>query len=791
MPSSRLLPLSSFLVLSVLLWPSPGSLTEARCGYPELPDSAQLVSSHFEEVGYFAEGQKVKVICENGLIGHERSEAEMLANLMGNFESPTKPNYSDDAPVENYMAVDSADLIVCQNSHWNSSGLRCLHRVELDARNVQVQWKSGVQAVPSLHTLVDRNAHTCLDIDLDSEHLNAKKGQQPETVLFSIRLDGKQAGRRLPRVVLMMKQSGRDAEQMTAGHSNVTLLEDLIMDLNSVANFSAEPVDNASGSDNGVEVEEAKRFLDFVYETEFTAGAEALNYSGPVKMMVLGEDDASDRRHKVLHVGRQHEVRISVSLGSTTTTGSSSAKQSSLECFFNEDAAITVERNFSTELLVFDCQSPAGANQSSDLIWVRLDIAQLVNEGADNSSSSISNETSVSQSGNSSTTTETTSVSARSHLIQLCGVEAFGVVESASCGKPYVPIYGIVTKTKDSSSSNTGGELVTAEYGCMSGYRAINLTVEEQRQFANTPLAATLQSQNGDSVGGGPVSAGNQLLTLRRRCDPLTHQWSPSVEDIYCEPVVSCRQAPPIGDARKFYFEYGKLDNLKRAIGGRSTATLRCLQVTDFVVPFTLFSCDPSGQWIKLTGNKGNNSAGTDPLPSCRSMLLGRSSRRGRPSHFHHHYYHYYQNGETPANRTSIIIFGRQINDNKYLIYYGAAGLFLLFGGSFIILFHVRRMAKKISRQMRERSYMAADKGVADHFLPVGGNGMDSGNLPPYYNNSANDAFYEGGGGGGATMFSNDLPPPATPISMPTSGLEKSDYKDKNNLSSNFDSIKF
>lgn len=80
---------------------------------------------------------------------------------------------------------------------------------------------------------------------------------------------------------------------------------------------------------------------------------------------------------------------------------------------------------------------------------------------------------------------------------------------------------------------------------------------------------------------------------------------------------------------------------------------------------------------------------------------------------------------------------------------------------------------------MRERSYMAAERGVSDSFLPVSA-GMDG---TSYYNDSYDSA----------TLFSNDLPPPATPISMPTSGLEKNDYKDKsgNNLSAGFDSIKF
>lgn len=94
-------------------------------------------------------------------------------------------------------------------------------------------------------------------------------------------------------------------------------------------------------------------------------------------------------------------------------------------------------------------------------------------------------------------------------------------------------------------------------------------------------------------------------------------------------------------------------------------ATLRCLVLSDFVLPYTLLKCDAaSGHWVRL-GKKN------DTQPVCHPSLLSRGSRRGR---YHHRYYHYHQN-ETPVNRTTIILFGRHLDDNKCLIYYGAAGL--------------------------------------------------------------------------------------------------------------------
>lgn len=52
-----------------------------------------------------------------------------------------------------------------------------------------------------------------------------------------------------------------------------------------------------------------------------------------------------------------------------------------------------------------------------------------------------------------------------------------------------------------------------------------------------------------------------------------------------------------------------------------------------------------------------------------------------------------------------IMLFGKNFVKDKHLAMYGIAALTLLFVSSALILFHVRRLAKKISRQMRENLY--------------------------------------------------------------------------------------
>ncbi|OTF77982.1 hypothetical protein BLA29_009239 [Euroglyphus maynei] len=130
------------------------------------------------------------------------------------------------------------------------------------------------------------------------------------------------------------------------------------------------------------------------------------------------------------------------------------------------------------------------------------------------------------------------------------------------------------------------------------------------------------------------------------------------------------------------------------------------------------------------------------------------------------------------------VLWGHKLTDNKYLTYYGGAGIVILFLASFIILIHVRRMAKKMSKQMREQTYISMEKSNNDAFMSMGSaNQMDNTGNPPDYYSETN--FFDAN-----TMYSSDLPPPATPISMPVNngGVGKSTKHDLNN---NFDSIKF
>src|SRR5699024_648617 len=112
-------------LMACLLWPSASNRAEARCGYPELPFMAQLSSVHFENFGFFEEGQLIKVFCEHGLLGHKGKEATTMSN------------YSVEQ--ENFMTMGSEGWIECRNSRWNATGLRCLRMVELDPNNIQVK----------------------------------------------------------------------------------------------------------------------------------------------------------------------------------------------------------------------------------------------------------------------------------------------------------------------------------------------------------------------------------------------------------------------------------------------------------------------------------------------------------------------------------------------------------------------------------------------------------------------------------------------------------------------------
>ena len=654
--------------------------TQARCGFPDLPTLAQILTAFedfdlFQNWNYFEERQLVKIICETGLVGYK------VTNRTTN---------STDFIIENHAFIE------CRDNRWNSTDLHCLQGVQLAPNNTVLTGETDDPLVDSavtenLESLIDNNALTCVNIT--QNHL-----QNGQTFWFRLKLND--STRVIPRVALIIENKMNLVEDKTK--DNMSVLENLILELNNQANLS-----DTANHDGNVEVEEAKRFLDFVYQHEF------LNQTHIPKMLLLSNEESVQRKERVI-VTAQYEYRISIQVKDTS-------KQKNIrQCDFNEDVAIS-EQNVSSEFLIFDCHFDDIVTDKIDSIDIQLKATKL------NDLSYTGGEEDANA------------------AIQICGLNIFAVVDN-KCGKPSVPIYGMVTQNKQ-----VDGKLV-AQYSCMSGYRLVNSTIENQRLL--NVLWDDISSE----------------IVLNRFCDEETKQWTPKFDDILCAPLYSCKNMPPLIDSTKFYFEFSKLDNLKRAIGDVTTATLRCNMLTDYVTPYTQYKCDQSGEWVRV--GKDQNK-----VPVCRPLPY--RTHRLKNSHYYHHYYHYYPN-EPTSNRTTLL-FGRQLNDNKYLTYYGIAGIIILFGGSFIVLFHVRRMAKKISRQMRERAYINAEKGGSDSFMPMSV-GMD-GNLPPYYNNES--SYFDGN-----NEYSNDLPPPTTPISMPSTLTNRTE-KDKNNLSVNFDSIKF
>lgn len=653
-------------LLACSLWPPQ---TEARCGYPELPFMAQL-SSVFENLdvfqnwNYFEERQSVEVICESGLVG---------------FRSPS--GGGDRFEIQNRVTIQ------CRNNRWNSSTLHCVQAIPL--AGTRVKSESGMPNAATLSPLVDGNAFSC--VDLSAQHL-----LHSSTLVLHAKLN---SSRLVPRISLIV-----ESEREERSGDNVSLVESVIMEMNRLANLSDSPL----GGEGNVEVEEAKRFLDFVSTQQLSL----LNHTRIPRVLLSTGSGTGDRKERVFNTSH-YEIRLSVQTGSGSP--SSSSPPSTHHCEFNENVAITGP-NVSSQFLIFDCQLDDIVADMVDDISIRI-VARKLNDPRLLAERE-----------------ETKPV------IRLCGLDVFALA-SGQCGKPSVPIYGMVTQAKQ-----VDGKLV-AQYSCMSGYHLANSSLENRKS-----LNSVWDEERGPIV-------------MSRVCQASGMQWTPPFDDILCVPLYSCKNPPPVIDSSKFFFDFDKLDSLKRAIGGVSTATLRCQMLTDYVEPFTQYQCHKSGVWIRVDSSEKE--------PECRAAPY---RGRVRNSHYYRRYYRYYKSDYPRSNRT---LFGRQLTDNKYLTYYGTAGIVLLFGGSFLILFHVRRMAKKISRQMRERAYMNVEKGGSEGFMPMN-TGLDS-NLPPYYTNEAN--YFD------ANLYSSDLPPPTTPISMPSvtnRGKEKGA-----NPGANFDSIKF
>nr|XP_027195556.1 uncharacterized protein LOC113790133 [Dermatophagoides pteronyssinus] len=444
--------------------------------------------------------------------------------------------------------------------------------------------------------------------------------------------------------------------------------------------------------------------------------------------------------------------------------------KSNIDCYFNENIIIGnhMINNMSTEFLMFDC--PIDYDQLNDdnidndnSFRIRINIEPIhVNDNDNNQKHSIDK-------------------------IEICGFQAFSIANE-QCGQPSIPINGLVTQIQRSNDH------LIAQYTCIQGYRIANMKNELK---TGLNFDHDHQSNNNDQKFQNNKNKTDKHLSsssidndiMERTCNPKIHRWTPDFNDVLCVPKYWCRNPPPMPDATKFLFEYSKLDNLNRAVADLSMATLRCLMVTHNVKPYTIYRCDRSGEWIKVGKVANYTEPEPDCIPSKYRTGVPPPSPNGRYYRGYRRYYYHYYPPQSSSNMNTVL-WGHKLTDNKYLTYYGGAGIVILFLASFIILIHVRRMAKKMSTQMREQTYMSMEKSNNDAFMSMGSaNQMDT-NPPDYYSETN---FFDAN-----TMYSSDLPPPATPISMPVNGSSGSSggggvggKSTKHDLSSNFDSIKF
>lgn len=732
---------ATVLVLLVVGVGSMAGQAEARCGYPELPPLI-VAPEELQHWVFFEEGQRMRLTCQAGPIG--------VAPWAGT--TAAKPRF---------VLVGGAIDIECRGNQWNTTGLVCLRMVPmrkvLDRDSAMFSAMTSMttnheDAMPMVNVLFDDNVNTCKSI---IEEQKSKRDTRQEYKVMLI--DHKERlvfNRRFPRVALMVQRSNVTEMGLPEVEREIVKKSEAVMN---------DPNGNDTGAtDAMVEVEESKSFLDFVYH-QFVNQTEAATTAEKLQPMPTGggggsgDDDETTGKANVAASGKQFQLSdgrvVTISVELSVAEGGLQRR-----CHLNQDGTLQRSHGDVTlELLIFEC--PLLEHLVVDEDQANEITVNIVTSG----------------------TTNKDEVK-RSNLM-LCGLEAF-VVADTDCGSPYIPIYGsLTTKHRAGGKDEVVGskQELEAIYTCTKGYRIINITETVQTELALYQMSL---AGNTSTALVAPAASG-KVNHIVRTCGPSTsHRWSPLVQDIHCMPKVACRSLPAMVDTAKFYFEYARLDHLNRAIGGVSMATLRCQTLTEFVAPFTMYACGREGRWQLVTGRNATNP------PECRPSFNG--GRRGR----YYHHYHYYQ--QSKQNHSSMLLFGRRLDDNKYLIYYGVAGLVILFGGSFIILFHVRRMAKKISHQMRERSYMSIEKsaiagyggnGQGGNFMTMdeqlgGGGGANQG----YYGEADNNALYDSG-----TLFSNDLPPPTTPISMPTHLGANSNRKTKNTTPSlsNFDSIKY
>ncbi|CAG2170365.1 unnamed protein product [Oppiella nova] len=185
-----------------------------------------------------------------------------------------------------------------------------------------------------------------------------------------------------------------------------------------------------------------------------------------------------------------------------------------------------------------------------------------------------------------------------------------------------------------------------------------------------------MRIQNGTKIAEYVCAKGYEMVgPSLRTCGP-DGLWKPP-QPPRCEPEIRCLTGL-VERVENFTFEYKDFDLFGNALPDVSTIVYHCLNRSLVAVPATELYCQPDGNWSQV-----------DYIPDCHP-------------------------------RRMYAVFGHHFLNDKHLMYYGGAGLVVLFIGSFVILFQMRRLAKKISRQMREKSYFDQEKQL------------------PHYNNETN-----------------------------------------------------
>ncbi|KAH9413804.1 hypothetical protein DERP_014636 [Dermatophagoides pteronyssinus] len=644
------------------------------------------------------------------------------------------------------MLIDSHVLIQCSFNRWNISKLFCLETMDPNKFNV------------TKYQSINNNIDTVV---IDNEPVNFMFNPHP----FKSSNNDIDNESKKPKCIEFNANNTRPNEMI---EFRVNFIE-----LNRQKNFIPRII-LIMHNDDGVEIEEQhkQQFIDFVRwnQNEFNNNnhdSSSLNNTHYYRYNNVSKQQHQQQQQSTNHMNEKEKIlvtkfaRLAVSI---------QLIKSNIDCYFNENIIIGnhMINNMSTEFLMFDC--PIDYDQLNDdnidndnSFRIRINIEPIhVNDNDNNQKHSIDK-------------------------IEICGFQAFSIANE-QCGQPSIPINGLVTQIQRSNDH------LIAQYTCIQGYRIANMKNELK---TGLNFDHDHQSNNNDQKFQNNKNKTDKHLSsssidndiMERTCNPKIHRWTPDFNDVLCVPKYWCRNPPPMPDATKFLFEYSKLDNLNRAVADLSMATLRCLMVTHNVKPYTIYRCDRSGEWIKVGKVANYTEPEPDCIPSKYRTGVPPPSPNGRYYRGYRRYYYHYYPPQSSSNMNTVL-WGHKLTDNKYLTYYGGAGIVILFLASFIILIHVRRMAKKMSTQMREQTYMSMEKSNNDAFMSMGSaNQMDT-NPPDYYSETN---FFDAN-----TMYSSDLPPPATPISMPVNGSSGSSggggvggKSTKHDLSSNFDSIKF